>query len=144
MIECSSCLQLRLRSLTINSDFCLQKHDKHIMYYVLSILTVKHRLEPGVCCCCCCCLSPVLFSLFTKPNLLSHYFILHDFVSCVYTLPDRFSCLHEKLSDIVWTSVCHDQLRKRVSCNLAPCKRTQRCWPTTPNVVGCYMLRPGA
>ena len=30
-------------------------------------------------------------------------------------------------------------------CNIresnAPCKRTQHCWPTTPNVVGCYMLR---
>ena len=24
----------------------------------------------------------------------------------------------------------------------APCKRTQRCWPTTSNIVGCYMLRP--
>ena len=24
----------------------------------------------------------------------------------------------------------------------APCKRTQHCWPTTPNIVGCYMLRP--
>ena len=23
----------------------------------------------------------------------------------------------------------------------APCKRTQHCWPTTPNIVGCYMLR---
>ena len=23
----------------------------------------------------------------------------------------------------------------------APCKRTQHCWPTTPNTVGCYMLR---
>ena len=22
----------------------------------------------------------------------------------------------------------------------APCKRTQHCWPTTPNIVGCYML----
>ena len=22
------------------------------------------------------------------------------------------------------------------------CKRTQHCWPTTPSVVGCYMLRP--
>ena len=21
-------------------------------------------------------------------------------------------------------------------------KRTQHCWPTTPNIVGCYMLRP--
>ena len=70
MIECSSCLQLRLRSLTINSDFCLQKHDKHIMYYVLSILTVKYRLESGVCCCCCCCLSPVLFSLFFVQNIV--------------------------------------------------------------------------
>ena len=24
----------------------------------------------------------------------------------------------------------------------APCKRTQHCWPTTPNIVGCYILRP--
>ena len=24
------------------------------------------------------------------------------------------------------------------------CKRTQHCWPTTPNTVGCYMLRPFA
>ena len=27
---------------------------------------------------------------------------------------------------------------------IAPCKRTQHCWPTTPNIVGCYMLRPFA
>ena len=26
----------------------------------------------------------------------------------------------------------------------APCKRTQHGWPTTPNLVGCYMLRPFA
>ena len=26
----------------------------------------------------------------------------------------------------------------------APCKRMQHCWPTTPNIVGCYMLRPFA
>ena len=26
----------------------------------------------------------------------------------------------------------------------APCIRTQHCWPTTPNIVGCYMLRPFA
>jgi len=26
----------------------------------------------------------------------------------------------------------------------APCKRTQHCWPTTPNIGGCYMLRPFA
>ena len=60
MIERSSCLQLCLRSMTINSDFCLKKHEKHIMYFS-SILTVKHRLEPGVCCCCCCCLSHFVF-----------------------------------------------------------------------------------
>ena len=60
MIECSSCLQLRLRSMIINSDFCLKKHEKHIMYFN-SILTVKHRLEPGGCCCCCCCLSHFVF-----------------------------------------------------------------------------------
>ena len=27
---------------------------------------------------------------------------------------------------------------------LTTCKRTQRCWPTTPNIVGCYMLCPFA
>ena len=26
----------------------------------------------------------------------------------------------------------------------APWKRTQHCWPTTPNIVGCYILRPFA
>ena len=26
----------------------------------------------------------------------------------------------------------------------APCKQTQHCWPTTPNIVGCHMLRPFA
>ena len=26
----------------------------------------------------------------------------------------------------------------------APCKRTQHCWPTTLNIVGCYMSRPFA
>ena len=26
----------------------------------------------------------------------------------------------------------------------APCKRTQHCWATNPNIVGCYMLRPFA
>ena len=26
----------------------------------------------------------------------------------------------------------------------AACKRTQHCWPTTPEIVGCYMLRPFA
>ena len=26
----------------------------------------------------------------------------------------------------------------------ALCKRTQHCWPTTPNIVRCYMLRPFA
>ena len=24
------------------------------------------------------------------------------------------------------------------------CKRTQHCWPATPNIVGCYMLCPFA
>ena len=28
--------------------------------------------------------------------------------------------------------------------NQATCKRTRHCWPTTPNIVGCYMLRPFA
>ena len=28
--------------------------------------------------------------------------------------------------------------------NKAPFKRTQHCWPTTPNIVGCCMFRPCA
>ena len=34
------------------------------------------------------------------------------------------------------------QLPRRLT--TAPCKRTQHCWPTTPNVVGCNILRPFA
>ena len=30
---------------------------------------------------------------------------------------------------------------KKKNCK-APRKRTQHCWPTTPNIVGCNMLRP--
>ena len=30
------------------------------------------------------------------------------------------------------------------SISKAPCKQTQHCWPTTPNIVRCYMLRPFA
>ena len=29
-------------------------------------------------------------------------------------------------------------------CHKAACKRMQHCWPTTPNIVRCYMLRPFA
>ena len=32
----------------------------------------------------------------------------------------------------------------RVKLCKAACKRTQHCWPTTPNIVECYMLRPFA
>ena len=37
-----------------------------------------------------------------------------------------------------WANVWANLLYK------APCKRTQHCWPTTPNIVGCYILRPFA
>ena len=26
----------------------------------------------------------------------------------------------------------------------SPCERTHHCWPSTPSIVGCYMLRPHA
>ena len=29
-------------------------------------------------------------------------------------------------------------------CHKAPCKRIQHCWPKTPNIVRCYLLRPFA
>ena len=32
----------------------------------------------------------------------------------------------------------------RLHSGKATCKRKQHCWPTTPNIVGCYMLRPFA
>ena len=36
---------------------------------------------------------------------------------------------------------CHPGPSSLAGC-WAPCKRTRHCWPTTPNIVGCYMLRP--
>ena len=36
---------------------------------------------------------------------------------------------------------CYYAVQKRTN-RKAPCKRTQHCWPTTPNIVGCNMLRP--
>ena len=30
----------------------------------------------------------------------------------------------------------------RLHSGKATCKRKQHCWPTTPNIVGCYLLRP--
>ena len=35
-------------------------------------------------------------------------------------------------------------LRKVWNRSKAACKRTQHCWPTTTNIVGCYMFRPFA
>ena len=37
----------------------------------------------------------------------------------------------------------HNHFQLEIS-SKAPCKRTQHCWPTNPNIVGCYMLRPFA
>ena len=36
----------------------------------------------------------------------------------------------------------HKEIRTFLT-HIAPCKRTH-CWPTTPNIVGCHMLRPFA
>ena len=33
---------------------------------------------------------------------------------------------------------------RKVVVLLTLCKRTQHCWPTTPSIVGCYVLRPFA
>ena len=37
-----------------------------------------------------------------------------------------------------------DHSAKEIKTTKAACKRTQHCWPTTPNIVGCYILRPFA
>ena len=31
--------------------------------------------------------------------------------------------------------------RRKDTTHKATCKRTQHCWPTSPNIVGCYILR---
>ena len=36
--------------------------------------------------------------------------------------------------------ICEWQLGQLLINTKAACKRTQRCWPTTPNIVGCYIL----
>jgi len=43
---------------------------------------------------------------------------------------------------IFWI-IYHWNMKTWKSCKAA-CKRTQHCWPTSPNIVGCYMLRPFA
>ena len=39
------------------------------------------------------------------------------------------------------TRLSQDILICQFLANQATCKRTQHCWPTTPNIFGCYMLR---
>ena len=36
--------------------------------------------------------------------------------------------------------MCPTAIRHLHICHKARCKRTQHCWPTTPNIVGCNML----
>ena len=59
------------------------------------------------------------------------YVLTKDFVSCVHV---RF----------YFFTTAHLPCWPLASGRKAPCKRTQHCWPPTPNIVGCYMLRPFA
>ena len=38
----------------------------------------------------------------------------------------------------------HSEEETSMAISTALCKRTQDCWPTTPNIVGCDLLRPFA
>ena len=40
------------------------------------------------------------------------------------------------------TIMCRLKVKVHQQAALAACKRTRHCWPTTPKIVGCYMLRP--
>ena len=66
-----------------------------------------------------------------KPHL-SHMFTklapVVEKVDSTIRRKNSFSCLCKKLSDVVWTPVCNHFTQKS-------------CRPTTPNIVGCYMLR---
>ena len=42
------------------------------------------------------------------------------------------------------TEFTHELHSLLCMCCKSSSKRTQHCWPTTPNAVGCYMLRPFA
>ena len=56
----------------------------------------------------------------------------------------RVSIYHHMLSNIVnpLQTPNHTNKQGQVSASLskALCKCTQHCWPTTPNIVGCYVL----
>ena len=71
-------------------------------------------------------------TLYTKPNLLSHYFILYYFLGRVYTIPDSISCLHVRLSDIVYNhttrkSNMHSSPLQTDATSLLA-KNSQYCW----------------
>ena len=84
----------------------------------------------------------------------SEWGIRHPFWRCVwvcetvsnYTMRPFSRTLSLRLSAITRLrgKTGSNLLFQTVSRRKAPCKRTQHCWPTTPNIIGCYMLRPFA
>ena len=74
-------------------------------------------------------------------TILGHSLNTREFIlKCSVTI--RKVWPHSNCNQHVNVVQCHfsDLLLSRK----APCKRKQQCWPTTSNIVGCYMLRPFA
>ena len=76
-------------------------------------------------------------------SVLTYFIVLRwHLISYIYV---PVSIYHHMLSNIVnpLQTPNHTSKQRQVSASLskALCKCTQHCWPTTPNIVGCYMLR---
>ena len=86
-----------------------------------------------------------LFPFFNKSCTCMTMFLLHlrDVNEA-----NRFILVYQKIlhtkSSNTKTVISWWRLTTWFSKPKAPCKPTQHCWPTTPNIVGCYTLRPFA
>ena len=61
------------------------------------------------------------------------------YISCFFKF---LQALHESLYRVETGN--YDYRYNFAFISIAPCKRTQHCWLTIPNIVGCYMLYPFA
>ena len=86
-----------------------------------------------------------LFPFFNKSCSCMTMFLLHlrDVNEA-----NRFTLVYPKIlhtkSSNTKTVISWWRLTTWFSKPKAPCKSMQHCWPTTPNIVGCYTLRPFA
>ena len=93
-------------------------------------------------------LRPIFVHLFDLPST-PNWWIAKKLFSGLFCHQLNFSAdLFEssRLKQAKWCSMASTPEKKRYvfESNLASCHRTQLCWPSTPNIFGCYMSRPFA